>query len=140
MQYVYSEQLYHFGVPGMRWGHRKAMTADVYSKKIKKLRKLESRYTKYGSKAAELNYKAKSRFASANRRFFNNEERSARVARQSYRLEKRAAKAQRDSDRAKRKGIKLYKKLEKRMANATISDFNKEDLAYAQKFAARYIT
>lgn len=139
MQYVYSEQLYHFGVPGMRWGHRKAMTAETYSKKVKKLRKLETRANKLNSRSKELGYRAKKAYASANRRFFNNEDRAAIVSRKSYRLEKRAAKASRDADRATRKGVRLYKKLEKRMAGVNISDFSKEDLAYAEKFASRYI-
>lgn len=139
MRYVCSKELYHFGVPGMRWGHRKAITSETYSKKIKKIRKLETKASKLSSKSAELNYKAKSRFASANRRFFNPAVRRDIMSRFAYRTDKKAAKMARDADRAKRKGVKIYKKLEKRLADVTVSDFNKEDLAYARKFAARYI-
>lgn len=140
MEYMYSEYLYHFGVPGMKWGHRKTpMTSQKYSSRVKKLRKLEDRYTRFNSKASELNYKAASKRASSTRRFFNSEARSAKLNNEAIKLEKRVAKLQRDANRARRKGVKIYKKTMKQLNGAKLSDFNKDDIAYAEKFAARYI-
>ena len=137
--YCYTEELYHFGVPGMRWGHRKPVTAKQYSRKIRKIRDLEERSKKRSARAAELNAKSAKSQASATRRFFNDEERQLRMIRQSNRERKRAAKAERGAMRAIRKGQRIYKRLQKRMVDADLSTFNKSDLEYGKAYAQRYL-
>ena len=43
---MYDNELYHYGIPGMRWGHRKSVydvNANYYNKRADKLSKAANR-------------------------------------------------------------------------------------------------
>ena len=118
---VRHDELYHFGVPGMRWGHRK-MTASYYAKKVRKLNKLDKKARKNDLKTKKYDYKS-----------------TKLEKKNSVRASKKSAKYRDKSTKAKAKGIKIYQKLERRMVNTPVSELRQRDLEDAKRFAYRYL-
>lgn len=125
---IRSGELYHFGVPGMRWGHRK-ISAYGAAKSVRKLRRLDKKYHKQTLKAQKFNYKS-ARLENRN---------SVRAMKKSSKFKDKANKAATRAAKAKSKGIKVYQKLEKRMANTPIENLRTRDVEEAKKFAAIYL-
>ena len=125
---IRSEELYHFGVPGMRWGHRK-MTASYYAKKVRKLNKLDKKAQKQDLKAMKYDYKS----TKLERR------NSTRAVKKSAKFRDKSNKAADRAAKAKAKGVKLYQKLERKMQNTPVSDLRQRDLEDAKRFAYRYL-
>ena len=125
---IRSGELYHFGVPGMRWGHRKLSVRGA-AKSARKLRKLDKRIHKQTLRAAKFNYKS-ARLENRN---------SVRAMKKSAKFKEKANKAAARAAKAKVKGIKVYQKLEKRMANTPIDSLRTRDIEEAKKFAAIYL-
>lgn len=125
---IRSNELYHFGVPGMRWGHRK-MTASYYSKKVRKLNKLDKKARKQELKAQKFEYKS-AKLQDRN---------STRAAKKSAKYKDKANTAATRAAKATKKGAKIYQKLERRMQNTPVSDLRQRDLEDAKRFAYRYL-
>lgn len=125
---IRSDELYHFGVPGMRWGHRKN-PAHYYAKRVKKLNRLDKKYRKMNLKSKKMDYK------SAKLEYKGSE----RALVKSAKYKDKASKLARKAEKAKSKGIKVYNKLEKKMRNVPLSDLGQLDLESARRFADRYI-
>lgn len=57
-EYYTSEELYHYGVLGMKWGVRRGHADKVYAKASKKLAKYDAKASKYQKKALKRTMKA----------------------------------------------------------------------------------
>lgn len=125
---IRSDELYHFGVPGMRWGHRK-ISASGAARSVRKLRKYDKTVHKQTRKAIKYNYKS-SKLENRN---------SARAMKKSAKFKDKANKAAARASKARSKGIKVYQKLEKRMANTPVENLRTRDVEEAKKFAAIYL-
>lgn len=125
---IYDDELYHFGVRGMKWGHRKISTEGAM-KGVHKLNKIDAKIHKQNLKAKKFEYKS-SKFEKKDTR---------RSRKKSVRFKVKANKAAARAQKAKEKGIKLYQKLEARMANTPVNELRDRDVEDAKKFAALYL-
>ena len=145
------DSLMHFGVQGQKWGTRRWQNEDgsltdagrvhynkAYTRGVNKLKKKEKKYNKFSLKSDKKQMKADKYKDKAYRAVFQSSEDS---------WNSKASKAQRASSRYKYKatknynsGIKYYKKLEKKFSTIPVSTLNKEDLAYAKKYANRVLS
>lgn len=125
---VYSNELYHYGKKGMRWGVRNP--AKYYAKKARKLRQLDKKIHKLNVKNAKFNYKSSKKELSAL---------NGGAYKKSVKYKIKANKAAYKAEKAKKKGIKVYNKLMKKMGDTDLSQVRQSDIETAKKFAAVYL-
>lgn len=106
---MYNNELYHYGVLGMKWGVRRGNTAKAYQKASKKLDKLDKKVSKAESKvikrAAKYDNAMSSRFMSSRRQ--DKAEHNVKEAAASYR-------------KSLRKANNWYKSMEKTFAKTDV--------------------
>ena len=107
--YNSNNELYHYGVLGMKWGVRRGKTTKAYEKASKKLDKLDTRVIKAENEVIKRSEKYDKTLSS---RFASN-----RRQEKAYRKVTEAAAGYRTS---LRKANKWYKSMEKTFANTDI--------------------
>ena len=122
-QYNYSDELYHYGVKGMRWGHRKAsrVSTDGSAKRAYDMAKEKLRDAKARKQIANKQYdaafyegrKLKNMFGEGNRKTTNDLIKTAENAGRAdkaYKAAKAAAKAAKKMAKVEAKEVKkLYR-------------------------------
>lgn len=117
-----SDELYHYGVLGMKWGVRKGNASGAYTKASKKLNRLDRKADRAVEKAYNKKEKADRKASS----FFATQK-SARKA------DFKAQKALRKATIKANKARKWLHEMEKTFAN-TSESLSKDQIALGQKY------
>lgn len=123
-----TNELYHYGVLGMRWGIRRGRAGSAYSKGVKKLKNLDRRANELKTKSDKLAYKSAKIYSKG-----RNDEKARK-------LDVKARKLNYKSTKLVNRGKKFYKKMETEFSGVSIKNFNKEDIEYAKRYANRILS
>lgn len=164
IRYKGEDELYHYGVPGMRWGFRKNPERAL-QKTIRQLEKYGQRAEKGAKRASDRNrykqaklqkkatkYQLKSQRvraannrklfrmndAKAGKKMLKYDQKAAKYADESAKMAKMIAKNKAKSERNIKKGQKMYAELQKQLKNTPMSKVNQADVNRGREIAKKY--
>ena len=133
-----SNEMYHYGVLGMKWGVRRGRYAQSYSKGVKKLKKLDEKSNelrlegkKLTAEAAEAKNKARRTIRASKRQ---------RLLDKAAQLDAQGAISLYKSEKYLQKGHKFFKSMQKTFEGVDMSQLNKEDVEYGKRYLKRVLS
>lgn len=158
------DELYHYGVPGMRWGFRKnperalqktVRQLEKYGQKAEKgakrasdrnrykQAKLQRKATKYALKSQRVRAANNRKLfrmsdAKAGKKMLKYDKKAAKYADKSAKMAKAIARGKAKSERNIKKGQKMYAELQKQLKNTPMSKVNQADVNRGREIARKY--
>ncbi len=132
-----SNELYHYGDLGMKWGVRRGKYAQSYSKGVEKLKKMDKKSAEWETSSKHRYYQA-SKLRNKAARSFSPKKRQ-RLLDKAMSWEARGAKLEYSASKYRRKGEKFYKKMEKIFADVDVNQLNRDDVEYGKRYADRIL-
>ncbi len=123
--YETSDELCHYGVPGMKWGVRRGRATQAYGKAVRKRQKLEDRSAKLQIKANKKLLKASKRLSTAT---------STSKITKAYKLQAKGNKLALKSSKLKNKALKWQKKMDDVFAGYDIKTVPKKTIKSGKDF------
>lgn len=121
-----NDDIYHYGVIGMKWGVRRGRYSTSYAKASKKLKRIDEKAAKTRLKSAKLQSKALSKEARAT---------SEKQYQKARKIQFEANKLNLKSAKLQKKGMKFERKMADTFGKVKVSDIRAEDLDVGRKYA-----
>ena len=127
-------ELYHYGVPGMKWGIRRGKANVAYAKGLRKLKKYEDKIAK-ADRRAEKHQKRLAKYVRFGSRFIEVLPHTAAFnSVNSYNAKKYSAQIHR-AKRLRKKKEKFQKKMDKTFKGINVNKLDFSELQQKRKYA-----